>query len=341
MPAYSVRMTRHACVLMVLLAATAITALAITVDVNEEYNRRVRNLAPDDIAGHLDLALWCKDQKAWSLLRDECTHILRQQPDHAQADLLLQLAKAKLRQRTGEEPAGETTDVESSEPMSFVRVITNDEVQKLRRAELSRTNPERVTVKFTNDVLDRFAAEAFGPNREAKAEFMRSTPARKAQIILSASPEIAARFASDIVILSDPWLFREFEKGVLPIVTEGCASAQCHGGPDAKGFRLITGRRLTTNKIYTNYLILHAYEGDPPHLMRLINRAARGYSLILFWGQESPVYNEVSPPPHPVEIPPIFKSTRDPKYLRTLRWVEALATVAPDYDIDIRPTKEP
>jgi hypothetical protein len=326
------------CLCLILLVAVAASAIATTAGIEEEYDRRARNVAPDDVDGHLKLAQWCKEKKAWALLRDECVHILRLKPDHVQAKLLLQLAKANLRK--GGEP-GTTGDPEPQPDAGsndFVRIITDDEVQILRRAELFRSRPERVTVKFLNDVLKRYAEERFGPDRMSKANFMRLQLAEKAQVILG-DPARADRFASDILITSDPWLFREFERNVLPIITEGCASAQCHGGPNAGNFRLITGRRLTTNKVYTNFMILNNYKGDPPQTMKLLNRDARGFSLVLFWGEANAAFSEYSPPPHPVDIEPIYRSPNDPKFRRVLAWVQSLSTVAPDYGIDIRPRK--
>ena len=342
MSAFQSRFRRLVFAWALLLAVCAAATVAVALAVDEEYERQKKQIAPDDIDGHFKLALWCKEQKAWALLRAQCTHILRQNPNHEQAQLLLQLANTQLAKQEPGGPAGESPAPGETESSEFARVITDDEIQVLRRAELSRRFPERVTVKFLNDVVNRFAADWFGENRAARVEFMRLPAPEKARFILSQEETeiIAQRYAKDILINTDPRLFADFERDVLPVITRGCATARCHGGPNAAGFRLFTGRRLSKNEIYTNYLILNEYEGGPQGKWKLIDRDNRGLSLLVFYGQRDPVYNELSPAPHPVKIEPIYRNPRDPKYRRVAQWIASLDVVSPEYGIDIRPERQ-
>jgi len=324
--------------LAVLLLVLATVCVVLAADVDKDYASQAKALAPDDIQGHLKLAEWCKERQQWALVCDQCAQILRQNPNHEQAKLLLELAKAELARKqpapTASRPAGAPRAAE------LPRVITDKEVQILRRKELSKPDvPERVTVKISKDVIERFAQERFGANRQGRTQFMRLSPAAKAQVMLASS--LADRFAAEIEITSDPLFFAEFEKQVLPVVTKGCATAQCHGGPEARGFRLFTGRKLTTNEVYTNYLILNDYKKDPQGKLRLLNRDTRSHSLILRYGLRGAPTGELAPAPHPVAIEPMYRGVRDPRYLQVYAWINSLRLLYPDYGIDIRSASKP
>jgi len=336
-------------VVTMLLGLSVAAALVAAADVEAEYQKRVQALATDDVDGHLQLALWCRDQEAWTLLRNECTHILRLVPEHQQAKLLLQLARAKLSQKKEETPPGgpSTPDDGAGGSTDFARVVTDEEIQTMRRIELGLGRPDRVQVRVLTipdaakaaDIA--FADEFYAADRQARAWFMNLGPAERAWFILSqATGDYAQRYGPFIQINSDPAVFEEFERGVLPVIFEGCASAQCHGGENAKGFRLFTGRRLSKNQVYTNYLILNNYKQDGrkgPE--RLINRANRRNSLLLFYGLSNPVVNELTPAVHPAPVDPAYRHDRDPKYVRVLRWIEMLSVVPPEYGIDVSPVQ--
>jgi hypothetical protein len=333
-------------VAVLLLSLFAAAALVPAADVEAEYQRRVQALAADDVDGHLQLALWCRDQEAWTLLRNECTHILRLVPEHQQARLLLQLARTKLGQKEETPSADPTAPTDGAGAATdFARVVTDEEIQTMRRIELGLGRPDRVQVRFLTvpDVAKTadtaFADEFFAANRQERAAFMKRIPAERAWFILSQpGREHARRYGPYIQINSDPEVFAEFERGVLPVIQAGCASAQCHGGENARGFRLFTGRRLSKNQVYTNYLILNSYAQDGrkgPE--KLIDRAMGHHSLLLFYGLKNPMVNELTPGVHPVPIDPVYRSDRDPKYERILRWINMLSVVPPEYGIDVSP----
>ncbi len=331
-------------VLLALLAAGSIVA---AVDVEAEYQRRVQALAPDDVDGHLQLAMWCRDQEAWALLRNECTHILRLDPEHEQAKLLLQLARTKLGQKKDETPPGTppARDETAGGSRDFARVVSDEDIQTMRRIELGLGPADRVQVRFltipeTTKAADvAFADEFYGADRQARARFMNLPRAERARFILSQTADPGARrYEPYIQINSDPAIFDEFERNVLPILSEGCASAQCHGGENARGFRLFTGRRLSKNQVYTNYLILNNFKRDGRKGPEsLIDRANRRNSLLLFYGLANPVVNELTPGVHPTPIEPVYRHERDPRYVRVLHWIEMLSVVPPDYGIDVSP----
>jgi hypothetical protein len=309
------------------------TALLVAAgEVEVEYARRVKKLAPDDVEGHFELAMWCKEQRAWTLLRKECTHVLLLEPDHQQARLLLELAKANL---TGAEEAGETRPAPEGgggpAQGEMPRLVTDDEIQILRRAELSCNVPERVAVKFNKDVVRRYASEMI-PDPDERRLFYGLSPAEKAQEILCAEESVRKRFAKDIFITSDPQRFRDFERQVLPIIERGCATANCHGGPDAGRFRLYTGRHLSPNEVYTDYLLLIGFERGNE---KMINRSFADRSLLLHYGLKDAVVDQFHPSRHPTEIEPVYPSTSDRDYVAVQDWIQTLDVIPPEYGINL------
>lgn len=334
----SVRLWFSVVVFLVAFGGTAL--LAAAGEVEDEYARRAKKLAPDDVDGHFELAMWCKQQEAWALLRKECTHVLLLEPNHEQARLLLELAKANL---AGGEEAGETGPAPEGGggPASgeVSRLVTDDEIQILRRAELYCNVPERISVKFKNDVVRQYASQMIR-DPDKRRWFFGLSPAEKAQTILCEEESVRERFAKDVFITSDPQRFQDFERKVLPIIERGCATSSCHGGPDAGRFRLHTGRRLSPNEVYTDYLLLFEFTRDTE---QMINRSFADRSLLLHYGLKDAVVDEFHPSRHPTEIEPVYQSPTDRDYVTVQDWIRTLDVIPPEYGINLKepPPKKP
>ena len=61
--------------------------------VRNEYHRRLETLEPDNVADRYALAVWCKDHDRLDLAAKQCKAILKIDPDHSQANLLLRIAE--------------------------------------------------------------------------------------------------------------------------------------------------------------------------------------------------------------------------------------------------------
>ncbi len=308
------------------------------------YRRQFQALEPSDIDGHMNLAKWCREQKAWELLEKQCNYVLRLDADHAMATVYLELAKSYLGNNGTNTPA--STDPQASnngvprkrgEP---IRELTNDEIRILRRHELLLNQPERVPVEFKNKVLDRFwnylaLRENLVP--KDRAGFNRLRPAvRKAQFILSkveewerASTEEEPyddEFSADIIIEDDPAIFREFKSPkVSGVILNSCATARCHGGRDAGEFVLYNERIMNDKLHYANYMALNEYEKDGE---RLVNRDDPPSSLILIFGQPKTTGPDTA---HPTPVGVVFNSPQNPKYRNLLAWLVSLGVTQPDY----------
>ena len=330
-------------------AGIPLASLAADAAIEQAYQRQFQDLAPDDVAGHVTLAEWCRDQQAWDLLTKQCSHVLNLDPNHARAKLLLKLARSRLGASGGSGPSAGAAAAGGSSaptPAGKVRLLTDEQVQTLRRKELKLDRAERITVKFKNDVLERFWADwsvRQGLGRRDQTTYNKMHPAQKAQLILGKVKEYERAateerpfndiFSEDIEITNDPMIFKEYKTGVWPIMQKGCATSKCHGGPNAAGFSLYNERVMTDNMHYTNYLILHEYDSNG---RRLVNRDHPQQSLLLLYGQ--PVGGDRSTA-HPVDISVLYRTPRDPKYRTILNWVGALDLPAPDYGFSLEDLK--
>ncbi len=331
--------------------------------IEEEYEDRRSKLGADDSKGHFELARWCERNKRFDLVVKQCEYILQIEPANENASLLLQLAKHRLEEadlpKGKPRPVGPPEPVFGGELAGQTPVLTPQDVQKLRFAEVGTRRSERISLRFSNRVAQRFW-ETMQDDEEfqrqwPRTRFFRLRPHQQLRLIKRWTGD---QFSTDIEINSDPYVFQEFKSRVLPIVTRGCASIKCHGGPEARGFRLHTDPTMSTEVLYTNFLILDNYEytaeagveAERPHqeakkpededveetgrrkVYRMIDRDRPEYSLLLEYGLPGEVAE--SPHPTPPEFIPVFRNRRDRQYQIVLNWISALQLPRPDYGIE-------
>lgn len=317
------------------LAATVLPlALAAPPEIESTYQRQFQALEAGDVDGHLKLAMWCRDKQAYDLLLRQCNHILSVDPNHAQAKLLLELAKAHVGES---KPTPDPTDPATGKPAprstaQGVVLLTPEQIQVLKRSELLTDSAERVQVKFKNDVLERFwqdMAARENLSRDARAGFFKLSPAEKSQLIMRYIENLSydASYGADMEIVNDPALFNEYITRVWPIIQNGCATSGCHSGPKAQGIVFVNERVQSSAMHYTNYMILHEYKNERGQ--ELINRGMPGDSLLLTYGQ--PINETPERLSHPVEVPVVYRTNDDPKYQRVRKWIEMLLPPKPDY----------
>ncbi|MCP4251329.1 MAG: hypothetical protein GY778_30200 [bacterium] len=316
------------CCLGVTVAAILATGAAtLSADaVEDEYKQRVRALADDDLSGHYKLALWCKEQEAYKLLRRQCNHILQRNPKHEQARLLRELAERKLDADGGDDEDGGGREANRGK---LGRILDKEDIQKLRRMELHLDRRERVAVRFQGSVLKEFFDEYRDSGEledatQGKA-FVRLPPPEKAQVILRVAPET---YGQQVELTTDPARFVDFERKVLPVVLENCATSACHGTNGVGRFRLYNDKVMPTRLVYTNYLIMHEFTQDGD---RVIDRHDPERSLILRYGLGSADPDGG----HPVPIAAPFSSTNDRKYRAIRDWIETLSLPSPEYGISL------
>ncbi|NOT00625.1 MAG: hypothetical protein HOP29_08360 [Phycisphaerales bacterium] len=297
--------------------------------IDDEYYARFKALTPDDVDGHLKLAVWCRDQQRWQLVARQCGEILKRRPTHEQAQLLLNLARAHL---DGEQRnPGSTGAVPGAAPPAE---LTDDQVQRVRRAELNLAGDERVRLKIDRDALNAFYEQGKRDGILAmdRPAFFRMPRLEQARLILHHSPET---YGNKIEIGSDPERMRDFIRDVQPVVLRGCATAECHGGSSAGRFRLLTGRSLSGNASYTNHFILQEFGVGTE---RVINRDLPERSLLLSYG----LPRGRGGAEHPTEITRLFADESDREYRVVYDWISSLPITRPDYGFkrpDLTPTR--
>lgn len=303
-------------------------------EIDEEYAARVRKLQPSDVAGHLTLAKWCRENDKWRHVARECRHILKQQPNHRQARLLLELAQVQLGKPDGQpvaRPPRASGPRTARDCGDAPRPLTDDEIQVIRRAELRLDRRERVTVKIDRAALKDFVEWSAGRSDlpDDGKTFYRRNRVEQAQLMLRSDRE---RFADAITIRTDPGRMRDFQREVMPILLAGCATSDCHGGGGAGCFRLSGGRSLGANLVYSNYLVMHELEVGE---RRLVNRNSPDRSLILSYGLPPRAGDDAKPLNHPTDISAVFKNEGDADYQTVLEWLQSLDLRQPDYGIDL------
>lgn len=299
-------------------------------DIDDEYARRVRKLEVGDVSGHLELAKWCRTKERWQLVAQRCQHILTIDPSHKPAKLLLETARAYLRKDDPNTPAAQSPRGPRSPSAvgDALRPLTKEEIQKVRRAELHKDQPERVSVRIDRKALKSFLDHVrHEPGfRFSESEFYRLPKDEQAQLMLTYGDESDKKA---ILIRTDPERLREFDRHIVPMVLQNCATSDCHGGPGGGKFRLIGGRRLKSEASYATFVALHQYETEKG---QLIDRANPRDSLILSYGLPAGPDPEKN---HPVKIRPMFDSMDDREYQTMLDWLLSLDLQKPDYGFEL------
>jgi len=199
----------------------------------------------------------------------------------------------------------------------------------------------KTLVLFKNNVLQRFMRdvaghEGFRTTAEQQA-FLRSSPQDQLRIIKRLT---GTKYQQDIELPKDPPAIRTFRKQVLPSTLRSCGTRQCHSsGPQT--FRLHRSRKLTDPLVYTNFYLMDSYKSKAGSI---IDRAAPRDSLLLTFGLGKPTSGKPSQrnaaPQHPIPIKPLFRSIKDSRYLKILRFIQSLDPVQPKYNLTIKPARK-
>jgi hypothetical protein len=224
------------------------------------------------------------------------------------------------------------------------RKLTEEEVNRIRYMELRAMRGlrgvDRVTVKVPRDTANDFLVEMTGHDdfkgKRAKKNFLKQTPPQKLHTIAVYQ---GASYVDRVKILTDPEIFLQFRKHVMPQVIRGCATSGCHVSTNEKayGFKLFNDPKLTPETTYANFITLNdiTLSGD-----RMIDRNAPENSLMATYmlpHDEVPVEYR-----HPgnIEYRPLFQSARHPRYRRILSWIGSLKIPQEDYGVRLIPLKE-
>jgi hypothetical protein len=221
------------------------------------------------------------------------------------------------------------------------RKLTDAEVSRIRFMELRAmrglTGVDRVTVKVPRDVQDDFLVTMTGHEdfrgKKARQGFLKRTPPQKLHIMAHYT---GAKYADRVEILTDPELFLEFRKHVLPQAIRGCATSGCHNSKNerAYGFKLFKDPKKVPETTYANFITLNDFIIDGN---RMINRNDPSKSLLVTYMLPKSEVPAEFQHPGDVEYRPIFQSHKHPRFQRILRWIGALKIPPEDYGVRLLP----
>jgi len=300
----------------------------------ERWADEIHDEKDDDVDDYLELLDWCREQGLLQETQVIAGRILRRDPDNTEAKFARQWAQEQKRaeQKTRALAMARTRPADKS-------LLSNDDIQKIRFELIDVTDASsRVIALFRNNVLQRFLQDVSGRKgfrtpAEQRA-FLRLSPQAQLRTIKEMT---GSKYREDIDIPKDPPVMRTFRRHVLPIVAKSCGTRDCHGSKN-DAFHLYTTRKPSEAVVYTSFYLMDTYESEAG---RVIDRAHPQDSLLLVYGLGQPTSGRPSlrqeALQHPVAIKPIFRSTRDGKYRRILRWIESLDPVPPKYDLSLQP----
>jgi len=222
-----------------------------------------------------------------------------------------------------------------------IRRLKQEEISRIRFMEMNAmrgvNQVESITVDLSRNLAQDFLLEMSGHEdfREeaTKRDFMKLTPAQKVHYIAKYT---GPKFADRVDIRSDPEVFTEFRRNVLPFIIRGCATGGCHNSmtKEAYGFRLFKDPKRSPATMYANFVVLSDYANESG---MMINRNAPQNSLLANYLLEADQVSVENRHPGDVKYRPPFKNRKNPRYQRVLDWMASLKIPQEDYGVRLIP----
>ena len=335
---------------VVVIPADQVESIEDLVRPEDEFDKRLGRIDPKSPEARYILAEWALKNGLLTRSRGQLLEALKLKADYIEAVLLLRQVEARIRAATTTtkpaRPGGPGwtpgTEAPGGPTLRSEWLLTNDDIQNIRLEELRAT--DRVSIRFRNDLLDRFIAMMEGRKEFKQAgyagRFRALSDVGKAVYILDNIGREQTDIKDDIIVRTDPSFMVKFRSAVFPTVGRYCAAPHCHGGSKPLGGLKLFGVRVrSANVDYTNFLILDTYT---KHGWRMVNRNDADLSLLLQFGLPA----EQAEKRHPkadrkgkaIRVNPMFTSRKSPLYKRMLQWIESLkGPLHPDYRLKWRP----
>ena len=341
-----------------------VESITVTLTPAEEFETRHAELADDDADGHLALGIWAHDNELLEQAKQQCEYVLTLRPDDDRAKLLLLQIEDQLDDEQDPEVDGPTDgSADGNDPLpddgnggnggagtAPESLVSMEEIYRMRLAELRFDEIDtRLRIRFTNDVIDRFAGMWEGIDDFDKRAFLRSRPFEQLEYILDQIGD-NGQFDSirdDILILSEPQFMQDYQEVVWRQFRRdntSCAASSCHASAETHGgLRLVSP--LTSATVdersmrlkYTNFVILDSYE--TPEGLRIIDRDHPEDSLFLQYGLPAEMARYKHPEVAGLALTPLFANRDDPRYVSALEWIRNTlrGPMHPDYRLTYRP----
>ncbi len=310
-----------------------------------EQQYRALRLSVDqrDLPGRLKLSEWLLARRKYDLALAEVGGVLAIEPGNLEAQELKTLIEQQdqLARRAGTGKDGNPrTPRPRGEPRAKFPLLSDEQLNLIRVYELDLANPPQITISRAtiSKLLEKYAGQPEIPvTREGRDAFYRKPAADIVAIMFRLR---ARELYPEIKVHDNPESMRRFRDDIhRQWLMNSCASAACHGGPEAGRLYLASRNNVGDRLVYTNFLILERFRlktGQP-----LIDYAEPGRSPLLHMAlpRESSLF------PHPeVEAGPsrqrwraIFRSQEDAKFAAAVDWIKSMFKPRPEYPIEYTP----
>ena len=309
--------------------------------IEERYKAVRATIEDDDSEQLLQLARWLIEKGRSDLALPELEGVLRYEPYNELAKKLHTIAQQNLKLLETRGDDGARTDDNPDEPRTHrpetdeqFPLLSDEDINIMRVWEIDLNDPPRLTIDRSTieAVLVKFADHPKVPETAAgRAALLSAEPIDQLRFLF----DIRARdYYDQVSVLEDPKSIKLFRESVYRTwLRNSCATARCHGGPNAGRLRLPIGKSMQPNLYYTDLLILERYRTDSG--LPLINFQAPAESLLLKMGL--PRRETSTPHPEARGWRPVFRGVNDRNYRRAVEWITSMWTPRPDYGIDYDP----
>jgi hypothetical protein len=245
-----------------------------------------------------------------------------------------------------DEPDDAPADDAAPTPPTGLRKLTREEINRIRYMELRgmrlRTNqPDRVTVKIPRQTIDEFLVDMEGHpdfrGERSRRAFRKLTAPQKLHHIAYYK---GAKYADKVEIKSDPEVFVEFRKQVLPIALRGCAKPSCHASTNEDEtirFRLFKDPKKTPATIFADFIVLNDLEVG---VCRVIDRSQPENSLLLTYMLPPKDVKPEMRHPGGFELKPVFRSRKTAGFRRIQKWIASLKHPQEKYGVRLVPSRQ-
>jgi hypothetical protein len=322
---------------------TDVSSVTFPEDYAKDFHDRMSKLKPDDVSGRIELARDAFNRRQYGLAREALDSAMKIDPNNREAYDLQNTIDSQIRLEQGRGAPADTRPVPMPPPTAYGverRLLTGDQINLMRQLELQPG--DRVNVRFDNAVEKRYMKYR---NIQFN-DFNAFKPVDRALKILGDGDE---SMRPDVKILGDPQSIADYRRTVQPLVLNGCATANCHGG--LKGGDFILYNPADNDAVsYTNLFILFRYRKKLPEshatvfdspARKMIDRGAGVRSLLAQYGL--PV--DISEVDHPqvTGYDFVFRNMEDVRFKQVVDWMDkSLRAPEPDYSgIKFDPPRAP
>lgn len=312
-------------------------------DPEAEYKDKLSKIDPKSADAHFELAQWAFKAGKLEIAKKEAQAAVSLNKDHALAPLLLRQIEAAMQAAsTGPAATPTPTGTATTGPGGDLRaleklMLSEDDMARIRLAELRLDDVGKTKVDFKNKIVDSFLKAMSGTaefySKDAADQFRAGDRTAQALRIRQEYERDSGDVLDDIQVKSDPAFMTGYRKLVWPIVMNSCGSIKCHGAEKGQGRLKIFNLPGKNDKMdYTNFVIL---DGVSTSAGKVIDRDVPENSLILQYG----LPEGAAKIRHPRKINDIYsKGIDDPQYLAIKLWIESLRpSPHPDYRLTWKP----